>query len=237
MSFLPGKSLQDVALSELEAVGIKSVKGKDGLKDWMRKQEAAMQGTAEEKQGLDANDMPIKMAPPTILSHSLGNMARWIGPDGLLTIWKLWQSCFDLVIWLELSCVDVLSKNRLLTQGGTWERWREDTRRQLAAKTTVAMVKKWMHSLLTVTGYEIFISKGGLFNADPHPGNILVLPDGRLGLIDYGQCKRLNEDIRQKFAKLLLLVQNEGSDQEIAAAFRATGLITKKVFPCVTCYQ
>ena len=34
-------------------------------------------------------------------------------------------------------------------------------------------------------GYEIL--RLGVFNADPHPGNVLLMPDGRLGLIDYGQ--------------------------------------------------
>ena len=33
--------------------------------------------------------------------------------------------------------------------------------------------------------YQIFVD--GVFNGDPHPGNILLMPDGRLGLIDYGQ--------------------------------------------------
>jgi aarF domain-containing kinase len=28
----------------------------------------------------------------------------------------------------------------------------------------------------------------GLFHADPHPGNLLVTPDGRLALIDFGLC-------------------------------------------------
>lgn len=28
----------------------------------------------------------------------------------------------------------------------------------------------------------------GAFNGDPHPGNILLTPDGKLGLIDYGQA-------------------------------------------------
>ena len=31
----------------------------------------------------------------------------------------------------------------------------------------------------------------GVYNADPHPGNIIVLADGRLGLIDYGMVGRL----------------------------------------------
>lgn len=27
----------------------------------------------------------------------------------------------------------------------------------------------------------------GVFHADPHAGNLLLLPDGRLGLLDFGQ--------------------------------------------------
>ena len=42
-----------------------------------------------------------------------------------------------------------------------------------------------MKLLLRVSGHQIF--RDGVFNADPHPGNVLLLPDGRLGLIDYGQ--------------------------------------------------
>ena len=29
------------------------------------------------------------------------------------------------------------------------------------------------------------------FHGDPHPGNLLVLPDGRIGLLDFGLCKEL----------------------------------------------
>lgn len=53
-----------------------------------------------------------------------------------------------------------------------------------------------------VHGYEIFVK--GKFNGDPHPGNILLLPDGKLGLIDYGQFKDLTDDplFRDELAKL-----------------------------------
>jgi len=27
----------------------------------------------------------------------------------------------------------------------------------------------------------------GCFNCDPHPGNLMLMPDGRLALIDFGQ--------------------------------------------------
>lgn len=37
--------------------------------------------------------------------------------------------------------------------------------------------------LMRVHAEEIF--RHGIFNADPHPGNIMLLKDGRIGLIDY----------------------------------------------------
>lgn len=38
---------------------------------------------------------------------------------------------------------------------------------------------------------------------DPHPGNILLLEDGRLGLIDYGQVKRIPPESRVLYARML----------------------------------
>ena len=50
-----------------------------------------------------------------------------------------------------------------------------------------------------VESYASQIFDGGLFHADPHPGNMLLLTDGdgrafdgRLGLLDYGQVKALS---------------------------------------------
>ncbi|OLF09119.1 ubiquinone biosynthesis protein UbiB [Actinophytocola xinjiangensis] len=36
----------------------------------------------------------------------------------------------------------------------------------------------------------------GIFHADPHPGNVLLLPDGRLGLLDFGSVGRLDTGLR-----------------------------------------
>eukprot|EP00873_Tetraselmis_striata_P010841 jgi/Tetstr1/431105/TSEL_020821.t1 len=49
----------------------------------------------------------------------------------------------------------------------------------------------------------------GVFNADPHPGNILLMPDGRLGLLDYGQTKRLPLPVRLSLAKLLVALSTD----------------------------
>jgi ubiquinone biosynthesis protein len=44
----------------------------------------------------------------------------------------------------------------------------------------------------------------GVFHADPHPGNVLVLADGRLGLLDFGSVGRLDGSVRSALARLLL---------------------------------
>jgi ubiquinone biosynthesis protein len=47
------------------------------------------------------------------------------------------------------------------------------------------------------------IFEDGLFHADPHPGNVFVLPDGRLSLLDFGMTGELDEALRESL-KLLL---------------------------------
>jgi ubiquinone biosynthesis protein len=44
----------------------------------------------------------------------------------------------------------------------------------------------------------------GVFHADPHPGNVLVLADGRLGLLDFGSVGRLDGSVRSALQRLLL---------------------------------
>jgi ubiquinone biosynthesis protein len=47
------------------------------------------------------------------------------------------------------------------------------------------------------------IFEEGLFHADPHPGNIFVLPDGRLSLLDFGMTGDLDEPMRESLILLL----------------------------------
>eukprot|EP00555_Chaetoceros_dichaeta_P006077 CAMPEP_0198271100 /NCGR_PEP_ID=MMETSP1447-20131203/47792_1 /TAXON_ID=420782 /ORGANISM="Chaetoceros dichaeta, Strain CCMP1751" /LENGTH=556 /DNA_ID=CAMNT_0043963501 /DNA_START=123 /DNA_END=1793 /DNA_ORIENTATION=- len=48
--------------------------------------------------------------------------------------------------------------------------------------------------LMRTHGYQLL--KDGCFNADPHGGNFLLLPDDRIGMIDYGATKRLTRNER-----------------------------------------
>ncbi|MEY9932024.1 ubiquinone biosynthesis protein [Catenulispora sp. GP43] len=46
----------------------------------------------------------------------------------------------------------------------------------------------------------------GVFHADPHPGNILLLADGRLGMLDFGSVGRLDSALRASMRRLLAAV-------------------------------
>jgi predicted unusual protein kinase regulating ubiquinone biosynthesis (AarF/ABC1/UbiB family) len=55
----------------------------------------------------------------------------------------------------------------------------------------------------------------GFFHADPHPGNVLLTPDGRLGLIDLGMVARVTPEMRDRLLRLLLAL-GEGRGEEVA---------------------
>ncbi|MEW5762749.1 MAG: AarF/ABC1/UbiB kinase family protein [Bacillota bacterium] len=44
----------------------------------------------------------------------------------------------------------------------------------------------------------------GVFHADPHPGNLAVLPDGRLAFFDFGIIGRLPQDLKEQLGLMVL---------------------------------
>jgi ubiquinone biosynthesis protein len=56
------------------------------------------------------------------------------------------------------------------------------------------------------------VLQDGLFHADPHPGNIFVLPDGRLGLVDFGIMGRVTEENMEYFASIFLALASHDYD-------------------------
>lgn len=53
----------------------------------------------------------------------------------------------------------------------------------------------------------------GLFHADPHPGNILVLPHNVVAFIDFGIVGRVNRQMRERLADTVLAVAQHDSDR------------------------
>ena len=68
---------------------------------------------------------------------------------------------------------------------------------------------------LAATGADIVLKmvlEDGFFHADPHPGNIFYLPDGRIGVIDFGMVGRVSEQRRFQIVQLLHgLVERESA--------------------------
>jgi len=50
------------------------------------------------------------------------------------------------------------------------------------------------------------LTEGGVFHADPHPGNIMLLADSRLALLDFGSVGRLDAQLRSGLQNLLLAI-------------------------------
>ncbi|RHY90569.1 hypothetical protein DYB26_014447 [Aphanomyces astaci] len=85
--------------------------------------------------------------------------------------------------------------------------------------------------IVEVHGYEIFVN--GCFNGDPHPGNIMLLDDGRIGLIDYGQVKHLSTDQRKRLARLVVALAEGTNDDVVRSVTTDVGLVTKHMDPYV----
>jgi ubiquinone biosynthesis protein len=53
----------------------------------------------------------------------------------------------------------------------------------------------------------------GFFHADPHPGNVLVLPDGSTGLIDFGMMGRLTSKSQDTLLRMILAISRADADE------------------------
>ncbi len=69
-------------------------------------------------------------------------------------------------------------------------------------------------SALASNGAHIFlrqIFEFGVFHGDPHPGNMRVMPDGSVGLLDFGMVGVLDDAKREQLIDLFLAVERQDS--------------------------
>lgn len=74
-------------------------------------------------------------------------------------------------------------------------------------------------------GAEVFLEMifdHGLYHADPHPGNLLVLPGGVIGLLDFGMVGRISEALREDLEDVLIAVVAD-EPLELSAALLRIG--------------
>lgn len=67
----------------------------------------------------------------------------------------------------------------------------------------------------------------GFFHGDPHPGNVLALPDGRLALIDFGMAGRLSPEMKMHVAAFVLALRSQDA-AGILRAVMAMGLVPEE---------
>jgi predicted unusual protein kinase regulating ubiquinone biosynthesis (AarF/ABC1/UbiB family) len=69
-------------------------------------------------------------------------------------------------------------------------------------------------------------SLAGILHGDPHPGNYLVTPDGRLGIVDFGLVSRLPNGLPAPMGRLIRHAVDENA-QDMLAGLAAEGFIGK----------
>lgn len=119
---------------------------------------------------------------------------------------------------------------------------------EVIAHTERALVSTWLesdHSLAEVITngtqeerdrygemYVRFLFAGpartGMLHADPHPGNFRILPDGRLGVVDYGAVARLPEGLPPIMGQLLRYAV-DGDFERVVAGLREEGFLRPDV--------
>ena len=64
----------------------------------------------------------------------------------------------------------------------------------------------------------------GLLHADPHPGNFKVLPDGRLGVVDFGLVARMPDGLPSAMGRILRVAER-GDAEEVHAQLKIEGFV------------
>ncbi|GAX28066.1 aarF domain-containing kinase [Fistulifera solaris] len=87
--------------------------------------------------------------------------------------------------------------------------------------------------VIRIHGQQVLVD--GFFNGDPHPGNILLCYYGKneppvLGLIDFGQVKRLTKEQRHLFCRLVMALDDDNFS-EIVRLTKAAGYRSENMIP------
>ena len=78
--------------------------------------------------------------------------------------------------------------------------------------------KKMIENLIEFYGDQLLIH--GFFHADPHPGNILIRPDSRIVLLDYGMVLEITPELRQDLVRIVIAAVRSDVDELINLAYK-----------------
>jgi ubiquinone biosynthesis protein len=79
-------------------------------------------------------------------------------------------------------------------------------------------------AMIGLRSFSRQLMAAGIFHADPHPGNTIVMYDGRVGLVDFGIVGYLDEETMLQIAHLFLGYAEHDYDM-VMEAFESAGLV------------
>lgn len=100
--------------------------------------------------------------------------------------------------------------------------WIEGTPLTNAEALEAAGVDRSAMARAIVHAYATMIVRSDRFHADPHPGNFIAMPDGRLGVVDFGEVGTVAPATRTALTGLLIAVVSRDQDA-LASAVLSIG--------------
>ena len=82
-------------------------------------------------------------------------------------------------------------------------------------------------AMIGLRSFSRQLMEAGIFHADPHPGNTLVMRDGRVSLVDFGIVGYLDEETMMQIAHLFLGFSEHDYDM-VMEAFESAGLVNPR---------
>ena len=105
------------------------------------------------------------------------------------------------------------------TRRPAWEREGYDTYARRLPRECALVLEEIPVARRGANLYIEMIFEHGVYHADPHPGNILLLEDDVIGLIDFGMIGRLDEPLQDDIESMLLAIA-EGDGEDVAQVDR-----------------
>ena len=84
---------------------------------------------------------------------------------------------------------------------------------------------------LAQRGATVFLDmifRDGFYHADPHPGNVLVLDGGLIGMLDCGMVGRLDDQLREDIEDLLMAVA-QGNASQLTSVIQRVGSVPPRL--------
>ena len=78
--------------------------------------------------------------------------------------------------------------------------------------------QQMIENLIEFYGDQLLVH--GFFHADPHPGNILIRPDARIVLLDYGMVLEITPELRQDLVRIVIAAVRHNVDDLINMAYK-----------------